>query len=277
MCDSDQFFLKSKNFHEKTGRAFHTFKEGNDFTDVTLVSEDHQEIEVHKIVLAASSSFFLRLFKKITRSHPLIYLRGVTSENLVHVVDFLYRGEVNVLKDHFENFMQLAQELELEGLVLTDGTLKDNISKPNSSPCNKQTRRSGLKEIAELKEERDIVVSKVRKVTGELVPSFKKSGNLLADDPDNIHLKSDIEQKVSVVAENLDEKIRTLVVASKNKDSKFLLHACVLCGKEGKIHNIKVHIEANHIESMSNPCDQCDKTMKTRDALRQHKYKFHNM
>ena len=42
------------------------------------------------------------------------------------------------------------------------------------------------------------------------------------------------------------------------------------------IHNIKVHIEANYIWSMSNPCDQCDRTMKTRDALRQHKYKFHN-
>ena len=56
MGASDQFFLKSNNFHEKTGKAFHTFKEGNDFTDVTLVSEDGQEIEVHKIVLAASSS-----------------------------------------------------------------------------------------------------------------------------------------------------------------------------------------------------------------------------
>ena len=275
MGDSDQFFLKSNNFHEKTGRAFHFFKEGNDFTDVTLVSEDYQEIEVHKIVLAASSSFFLRLLKKINRSHPLIYLRGVTSDNLVHVVDFLYQGEVNVLEDHFENFMQLAQELELEGLVLTDGALKDNISKLNS-PCNSQTRRSGLKEIVEMREERVIEAPKVRKVTGELVPSFTKSGNHLRDDPNKINLKNDIEQKVSVVAEHLDEKIRTLVVASKNKDNKFLLHACFLCGKEGKIHYIKVHIEANRIESMSNPCDQCDKTMKTRDALRQHKYKFHN-
>ena len=62
---SNQFFLKDNNFHETIIKAFHTFKEGNDFTDVTLVSEDGQKIKVHKIVLAASSSFFTRLGAKI--------------------------------------------------------------------------------------------------------------------------------------------------------------------------------------------------------------------
>ena len=82
-----QFFLKSNNFHENTGKAFNTFKEGNDFTDVTLVSEDGQEIKVHKIVLAASSFFFMRMLekKKTNHSHhPLIYLRGITSDIHLH-------------------------------------------------------------------------------------------------------------------------------------------------------------------------------------------------
>ena len=54
----------------QTGKAFHTFKEGNDFIDVTLVSEDGQETKMHKIVLAASSSFFIRLLEKIFLSPP---------------------------------------------------------------------------------------------------------------------------------------------------------------------------------------------------------------
>ena len=59
---SNQFFLKDNNFHETIIKAFDTFKEGN---DVTLVSEDGQEMKFHKIVLAASSSFFTRLGAKI--------------------------------------------------------------------------------------------------------------------------------------------------------------------------------------------------------------------
>ena len=54
----------------QAGKAFHTFKEENDFTGVTLVSEDGQETKVHKIVLAASSSFFIRLLEKIFLTPP---------------------------------------------------------------------------------------------------------------------------------------------------------------------------------------------------------------
>ena len=94
----DQFCLKSDNFHEKTGKAFHTFKEGNDFTDVTLVSEDGQEIEVHKIVLTASSSFFL--FLKLCSRKSIIL---TTLIYLVHMVDLLTRDALRQHKYKFHN------------------------------------------------------------------------------------------------------------------------------------------------------------------------------
>ena len=50
---------------------------------------------------------------------------------------------------------------------------------------------------------------------------------------------------------------------------------CKVCGKEDKITNIIDHIEANHLEGISIPCDYCDKIFSARQNLRQHKAKYH--
>ena len=50
---------------------------------------------------------------------------------------------------------------------------------------------------------------------------------------------------------------------------------CKVCGKEGRWHIIKDHIEAHHLEGTCLPCDFCDKTFSLRNSLRIHKSKFH--
>ena len=50
---------------------------------------------------------------------------------------------------------------------------------------------------------------------------------------------------------------------------------CKVCGKEDRVTNIKNHIEANHLEGISLPCDHCDKAFSSRDSLRWHKGRFH--
>ena len=50
---------------------------------------------------------------------------------------------------------------------------------------------------------------------------------------------------------------------------------CKVCGKEGRSIDIKRHIEANHLEGVSLPCNQCDKTFRSRDAVRQHVSRHH--
>ena len=50
---------------------------------------------------------------------------------------------------------------------------------------------------------------------------------------------------------------------------------CKVCGKEDKVTNIISHIEGNHLEGISIPCDHCDKAFGARDNLRKHKAKYH--
>ena len=50
---------------------------------------------------------------------------------------------------------------------------------------------------------------------------------------------------------------------------------CKLCGKEGRSHVIRDHIETNHLEGICLPCDLCNKTFSARGNLKKHKYSLH--
>ena len=52
-------------------------------------------------------------------------------------------------------------------------------------------------------------------------------------------------------------------------------YICKVCGMEGRNYVIRNHIEANHLEGLSIPCDYCDKTCSSRKALGKHKIKYH--
>jgi len=69
----------------------------------------------------------------------------------------------------------------------------------------------------------------------------------------------------------VDAKIEEYV--KKNSDGTF---SCGRCGKQGVKNkgDIKRHVET-HVGGLSFPCHSCDKTFRTRNALRLHKSKYH--
>ena len=112
----EKLCLQWNDFQNKVISAFGDLRDDNDFTDVTLACEDGQQVEAHKVVLMASSPFFLNLLKKKKHPHPLVFMRGVKFEDLVSMVDFLYNGEANVYQDNLDSFLAMAEELKLKGL-----------------------------------------------------------------------------------------------------------------------------------------------------------------
>ena len=44
-------------------------------------------------------------------------MRGVRSEQIVAILDFLYFGETNVDQENLDSFLAIAQELKLKGLM----------------------------------------------------------------------------------------------------------------------------------------------------------------
>ena len=86
----------------KISHAFKELRTDKEFTVVALACEDGKHIEVHKTVLVSSGPFFMEILKIHKHAHPLIYMRGLKSEDLMTVMDFLYHGEATVQQEDLD-------------------------------------------------------------------------------------------------------------------------------------------------------------------------------
>ena len=218
-----------------------------DFSDVTLACEDGQQVEAHKMILAASSPFFQKLLGRNKHPHPLIYMRGMKSEYLLAIVDFLYCGEANVFQYNLDSFLAIAEELQLKGLMgKTDEKFEDTKVDEKSLPSAFSSRNVNIPKTA-----------------------------LQSQTPKrNIHNLGEnktlaIPGNNSVDFEELEERVKSMMEKSQNKiaDGRFA-DRCTVCGKEGKNNVIKDHIEANHLEGVAIPCNLCNKTFRYRNGFR---------
>ena len=105
MNGSEKLCLRWNDFKENVTSSFGEFREDKDLTDVTLACEDGKQMDAHKVILAASSPFFKDILKRNKHPRPLIYMRGLKSEDLLAIIDFLYFGEANVFQENLESFL----------------------------------------------------------------------------------------------------------------------------------------------------------------------------
>ena len=82
-----------------------------------------------------------------------------------------------------------------------------------------------------------------------------------------------IYDKSSGQLDDLEERVKSMMEKSQNKcfNGKSRAYICKVCGKGSHVGNIRDHIEANHLDGIAIPCNHCDRTFRSRNALRQHK------
>ena len=128
MTESDTFCLKWNEFENNVSSTLKSFKDEEDFFDVTLACEDDQ-VQAHKLIISACSPFFRQVLRRHKHSAPLLYLKGVRFKDMVALLTFMYHGEVNVAQEDISQFLATAEELQVKGL-----THKDKSEKENSKP-----------------------------------------------------------------------------------------------------------------------------------------------
>ena len=265
MPTSEKFYLRWNDFQENINSAFRDLRKGCEFTDVTLACEDGYQVEAHKIILSAFCPFFQNLLKKNKHANPLIYMRGVKSEDLVAIVDFLYYGKANIHQDNLYTFLIIAEELQLKGLNGTEGGDVEggeegkNPTEIKYNPKHQSIDTHGKNDTFETK------------VASQNNSDNQITSNMVADLP-RLEFSGDMKA--------LNEKIDSLMCQGVNMMKKgkanATAHTCKICGKEGLKQHIKEHIEANHITGISIPCNLCEKTSSSRNALRHHYMRTHN-
>jgi len=147
---SEKFCLRWNDFEANISSAFREIRDDKEFFDVTLASEDENQIQAHKVIIGACSPFFRNILRKNSHNHPLLYLKGVKYKELVSVLNFMYHGEVNVAQDDLNSFLAVAEELRVKGLTQGQGGSKGEPQKteaaktvpirPRDEPAPKRSR-----------------------------------------------------------------------------------------------------------------------------------------
>ena len=112
--------LVRKDFNLHAGTNFKLLFGDYNFTDVTLVSADNQQIPAHKVILSSGSPFFREIFLRNPHPQPLLYL-NIRYSDLLSLVRFIYLGECEVDQRDIDQFLKTALDLRLEGISSEDG------------------------------------------------------------------------------------------------------------------------------------------------------------
>ena len=91
-------------------------------------------------------------------SHPLLYMRGVHTSQLICVVYFIYHGEVNIYQEDLDSFLNLAQELQLKGL--NESELEKRDAEQNSNNAKQAIMKNRPKQYFSEKQETENTVER---------------------------------------------------------------------------------------------------------------------
>ncbi|XP_073976554.1 uncharacterized protein isoform X3 [Rhodnius prolixus] len=116
MAGNQQFCLRWNNHQSTLISVFDNLLESGTLVDCTLAAEG-QYLKAHKVVLSACSPFFEGLFSQHYEKHPIIILKDVTFSELKAMLDYMYRGEVNISQEQLGTFLKAAESLQIKGLT----------------------------------------------------------------------------------------------------------------------------------------------------------------
>ncbi|XP_046394865.1 protein bric-a-brac 1-like isoform X2 [Ischnura elegans] len=133
---AQQYCLRWNNHRSNLLTVFDQLLQNEAFTDVTLACEG-ASIKCHRMVLAACSSYFRSLFTDLSCRHLVVVLKDVGYPEIKAILEYMYRGEVNVAQDQLAALLRVAETLKVKGLVeenvRTDSPPPSHHSPPSTS------------------------------------------------------------------------------------------------------------------------------------------------
>ncbi|XP_023287682.1 longitudinals lacking protein, isoforms A/B/D/L isoform X14 [Orussus abietinus] len=153
MEDDQQFCLRWNNHQSTLIQNFDTLLESGTLVDCTLAAEG-KYLKAHKVVLSACSPYFEGLLSEHYDKHPVFILKDVKFKELKAMMDYMYRGEVNISQDQLAALLKAAESLQIKGLSesktgssggsKTDSRQQKVVSQPTAPSLDIPHASSGL-------------------------------------------------------------------------------------------------------------------------------------
>ncbi|XP_044762941.1 zinc finger and BTB domain-containing protein 14 isoform X2 [Coccinella septempunctata] len=114
-----QFCVRWNSYQSNLQNAFPKLLNSEHFVDVTLACENEM-LKCHKVVLSACSTYFEKLLLHNPCQHPIIFMKDMKFHEMQSLIDFMYKGEVNVSQDDLPSLLKSAEALQIRGLCGSD-------------------------------------------------------------------------------------------------------------------------------------------------------------
>ena len=134
MCAAQQYCLRWNNHRSNLLNMFDELLQNQILTDVTLVCEGGSPIKCHKMVLVACSPYFHNVFMDLPCKHPVVVLKDVKYNEIKAILEYMYRGEVNVAQDQLAALLKVAEALKVKGLVEENRSSSTNFCNKDDEP-----------------------------------------------------------------------------------------------------------------------------------------------
>ena len=231
------------NHFDYEGHLAKRFKEmlsDDAFADVTLVCSDDKQIQAHRVILSSSSPFFKNIFLKNPHQHPLLYLNGVQYKDMKDVLQFIYTGQVQVAQDDLPNFMKVASQMKIYGLMENVAFKQELIEHDDKSEVNDSYEMDFPDDP--IKEEHNLAREKF---------NCAMCGKEF---------------------EHTDDLKKHVLTHKKMKEPRF---KCEKCNKMFTTKGaLKRHDQGDH-EGLRYSCDKCEYTAAQSQSLKFHKINYH--
>ena len=134
----EKYSLKWHTYSDHLKSMMKEFMMNEDFSDVTLVTEDKTQIKANTNILSACSPIFKDILKKEKNSNQIMYLRGIYSPEMESIMQFVSLGEATFYEERMDVFLAVAKSLEIKELC-NAGHKPKNEPDENPSPNDQDT------------------------------------------------------------------------------------------------------------------------------------------
>merc|ERR1712098_522857 len=201
--------------------------------------DDKIQFHSHKLVLSACSPVFQSIISENTLPNQSIFLKGIHSQEMKSILQFIYVGQTTVHQHRINNFLDAARSLEIKEI---SQTTIGNLEEAKVDPLEDKPVNSEMKKKLKLPQDIDIEISK------SMVPT-----------------KMNQER-----AENKDQKV-PMKIPAKVKQEKVIQERinekCHICGKTFRTMSVYIkHMDKAHFI----PCSKCDFKAETQATFIDH-------
>ena len=219
------------------------------YSDVTIVCDDQIQFKAHKIILSACSPVFKNIIDNNPSKHPLIYLRGIQSQEMESILQFMYLGEGKFYYERMGEFIKVSKDLEVK-------EISNGVEIPNvEEDVTKET----------------ITDDKVKEPDEDYEHKPK---------PENLFSQSQPRNQISSTECpecGKDFSRKPFMLRHFRSVHKAIKYPCVHCDYQATRHDsLQDHIAAKHSDRTLK-CDQCDFQTRWRQEYNRHKKTIHAM